>query len=437
MTDLSSISGRRAYWETSWFKWLLFGMIAMVYLVNRSPYPGFDDGLGFLLDAKTGFNFHTNATNHVLFNNLQHLLAKIFFFLPTTLVLSLFTISCALGTLYGVFQISNLLTGPMISSLLPVIILGFSFTFWQQSEIIEVYAFNNLLFVNFLYFALQDLLRGQRRRYLLVSLLLGLALLTHIQNILSFPFFFYYLFWKNDLNPSKKAMGLLVVLGLFFLLFIPPLLGNMNTASAVFFDRNFRGNVMGFDFVALLKGGAKSLVYLVYNFHVFLLFILHGWYRMWKDRRSLFGLLMLLLVPYLGFALKYNVNDNHVFFLISYIVLLLPCVFSFVALAMRLMPHLSWMLPVMLMMSPLIYAMAAMLGPKMDQVGIGFVARYDQQKAYKGGAVHLLWPGKAWAKDPLALAKVYYNNDPDAFDRGEIEWNYPAAIELLQLQGEI
>lgn len=433
MTDTSNISGRRAYWETPWFKWILFGMIAMVYLINRSPYPGFDDGLGFLLDAETGFNFHTNATNHVLFNNLQHLLAKMFFFVPAPLVLSLLTIMCALGTLYGIFRISNLLTGPMVTSFMPVIILGFSFTFWQQSEIIEVYAFNNLLFVHFVYFALKDLLRGQRNHYLLVSLLLGLALLTHIQNILSIPFFLYYLLWKNELPASKKVLALLLTGGLFFLLFIPPLLGNMNTASAVFFDRKFKGNVMGFDFAALLKGAGKSAVYLIYNFHMFLLFIMHGWYRMWKDRRSLFGLLALLLLPYLGFALKYNVNDNHVFFLISYIVMLLPSVFSFVALAMRLMPYLSWMMPMMLMMSPMLYGMAAMMAKKK----VDFVARYDVEKAYKGGATHLLWPGKAWAKDPLALAKVYYLNDPEAFDRGEIEWNYPAAIELLRLRGEL
>lgn len=434
MTDTTPLSSRRAYWEAPWFKWALFGLIAIVYLINRSPYPGFDDGLGFLLDAETGFNFHTNATNHVLFNNLQHILARILFFLPTTLVLSLLTISCALGTLYGIFRIGNLLTGSRVSSFMPVIVLGFSFTFWQQSEIIEVYAFNNLLFVHFLYFALKDLLRGQRRHYLLVSLLLGLALLTHIQNILSIPFFLYYLLWKNELSPRKIAFGLLVVCALFFLLFIPPLLGNMNTASAVFFDRNFKGNVMGFDFAALLKGAGKSLVYLVYNFHLFLLFVLHGWYRMWKDRRRLFGLMALLLLPYLGFALKYNVNDNHVFFLVSYLVIIVPVVFSFVDSGRRMTSNLNWILPLMLVMSPILYGMTAMVGKRTD---MEFVARYDAEKAYKGGAVHLLWPGKAWAKDPLALAKVYYLNDPEAFDRGEIEWNYPAAVELLRLRGEI
>ncbi|MEM6272928.1 MAG: glycosyltransferase family 39 protein [Bacteroidota bacterium] len=432
MSDTAIQFGKRAYWEQSWSRWVLLGMIAMIYLINRSPYPGFDDGLGFLLDAETGFNFHTNATNHVLYNNLQHLLAQIFFFVPTVWVLTMLVIVSSVLTLYRIMRIGDLFTGPMVTSLMPVIILGLSFTYWQQSEIIEVYAFNNLLFVHFLYYSLKDLQRGQRRYALWVSLLLGLGLLTHIQNILSIPYFLYYLLWGNELSSAKKATGLAIFASLFFLLFIPPLTGNMNSASAVFFDRNFQGNVTEFSLAGLLSGMSKGMLYLAYNFHMFLMFILHGWYLMWRDRRNLFGLMTLLLVPYLGFAIKYNVNDNHVFFLIPYILIVLPSVFSFSALAMRLIGHMSWMLPMLLMMSPMLYGAAAMMGKKIE-----FVARYDAEKAYKGGAVHLLWPGKAWAKDPLALAKQLYQEDPEAYDRGEVEWNYPAAVELLRRKGEI
>jgi hypothetical protein len=411
---------------------VLLGMIGMIYLLNRSPYPGFDDGLGFLLDAETGFNLHTNATNHVLYNNLQHVLARVFFFLPTTLVLTMLPIICSVLTLNRIYQIGNVFTGPLVTSLMPVIILGLSFTFWQQSEIIEVYAFNNLLFVNFLYFAIKDLQRNRHDNYIWVSLFLGLGLLTHIQNILSIPFFLYYLLWQNNLRIGQKLAGLGIFAGLFFLLFIPPLLGNMNTAAAVFFDRHFQDSVTAFSFADLLTGIGKGTMYLIYNFHLFLIFILHGWYLMWRDRRNLFGLMALLLVPYLGFAVKYNVNDNHVFFLIPYILIVLPSVFSFVSLAFKLIGHMSWMLPLLIMMSPMMYGAAAMLG-----TNIGFVAKYDVEKAYKGGAVHLLWPGKAWAKDPLALAKQLYHENPEAFDRGEVEWNYPAAIQLLRMRGEL
>lgn len=433
MPDSVVMTKRLAYWERPWFKWVLFGMIAMVYMINRSPYPGFDDGLGFLLDAEKGFNFHTNATNHVLYNNLQHMLAKAMFFIPTTFLLTMLPIICSMLALYRIFQIGDMFTGMKVTAYMPVVMLGLGFTFWQQSEIIEVYAFNNLLFVNFLYFALKDMQRNRHDNYLWVSLFLGLALLTHIQNILAIPFFLYYLLWKNGLELRQKLTGLAIFAGLFFLLFIPPLLGNMNTAAAVFFDRHFQGNVTEFSMAGLMTGMGKGMMYMMYNFHMFLMFIMHGWYIMWRDRRNLFFLMLLLFVPYFGFAVKYNVNDNHVFFLIPYILLVLPSVFSFNVLAMKLIGHMSWMFPMMIMMSPMMYGAMTMMGK--DK--IEFVKRYDEEKAYKGGAKHLLWPGKSAAKDPLALAKKLYEEDPGAFDRGEVEWNYPAAIELLKIRGEL
>jgi hypothetical protein len=88
------------YWNQKWFPWLVFGGFAVIYLINRSPFVGFNDGLTFLDSAATGFDFATNATSHFLYNNLQHVLLKVFFFLPHVVVLTLFSISCALGTLF-------------------------------------------------------------------------------------------------------------------------------------------------------------------------------------------------------------------------------------------------------------------------------------------------------------------------------------------------
>lgn len=92
----------------------------------------------------------------------------------------------------------------------------------------------------------------------------------------------------------------------------------------------------------------------------------------------------------------------------------------------------SWMIPMMMMMGPMLYMGATMMAPNME-----ILARYDAEKAYKGGAKHLLWPGKMSAKDPLALALRYQKEDPDAFDQGLIEWNYPAAIAYLELKGDL
>ncbi|HHG86484.1 MAG TPA: hypothetical protein ENJ82_17165 [Bacteroidetes bacterium] len=433
MSTKSVNLNRRSYWEHPYFSWGIFGMLAMLFLLNRSPYPGFDDGMGFLLEAESGFNFHTNATNHFLYINLSHLLVKLFFFIPAVWVLTLLPIFFSLAALWRVYQIGKLFVAPNLVALMPVIILGLSFTFWQQTEIIEVYAFNNYLFLSFIYFAFKDILRGKRQHFLFVSLFLGIGLLTHIQNILSLPFFLFYIFSKNELKLGQKVLSTLIVAALFFILFIPALFFDLNSISEIFFDRKFRGNVLGFDIMTLLTGMQKGMIYMAYNFHLFLLFIMFGWFRMWKVRRSMFYIFLLITLPYLGFAIKYNVNDNHVFFLIANIILVIPSLFTFEFLAMKLLPYMTWMLPMMFMMSPMIYGAATIMTPgKVD-----LVTRYDQEKAYKGGAVHLLWPGKAWAKDPLKLAEKIYLKDPTAYSRGEIEWNYPAAIEYLKLKGRI
>ena len=96
------------------------------------------------------------------------------------------------------------------------------------------------------------------------------------------------------------------------------------------------------------------------------------------------------------------------------------------------MPYMAYMIPMMVLMGPMMYLGASSMGTK-----IPAVARYDQAKAYKGGARHLLWPGRESAPDPLQLARTIYQQDPGAYERGEIEWNYPAAIDYLRLQGKL
>jgi hypothetical protein len=65
---------------------------------------------------------------------------------------------------------------------------------------------------------------------------------------------------------------------------------------------------------------------------------------------------------------------------------------------------------------------------------MGWLAEYDTAKAYKGGLAHMLWPGKAGAPDPLALAKDLHRM---GVPPTEVEWNYPIAIEYLTWKGEL
>ncbi|MEY3444194.1 MAG: hypothetical protein RLZZ519_2475 [Bacteroidota bacterium] len=415
------------YWNQKWFPWLVFAGFAVIYLLNRSPFVGFNDGLTFLDSAANGFDFATNATSHFLYNNLQHVLLKVFFFLPHVWVLTLFSIVCALGTLYFVYRMGRLLVPSPGLALLPVVVLGISFTFWQQSEIIEVYAFNNLLFSGFAFTALKDILFNQRRNYLLLSVLLGLGLLTHIQHILSIPFFLAYLWWRNDLRIAQKILGMLPWMALMSILFILPALTHQHSLRAVFFESKFQDELLGVDFLVMINGLVLGTAMLVYNFQLLLVPIGLGWWQLWKSNRRLMIWLLVLALPYLAFAVKYSVNDNHVFYLCFYIVLVLPLVF-FAANQANLRPRLlDWLFPIALFLPVAAYAMATMVAPN-----VGAIARYNTQKAFKGGVVHMLWPGKAWAKDPLEIAwreAHLCQHDPD--NRID-EWNFEAAVRYLK-----
>ena len=431
MNDSFSAPRRYKYWEQSWFKWVGLGMAAMIYMVNRSPYVGFNDGLSFLLEAEQGFSLDTNATSHFLYNNIQHILVSMFSFMSPIVVLTMFSIMCSLGSLVRMYQIGKTLVGPIPVLLVPPMVLALSFTFWQQSEIIEVYAFSNFLFLTTLHYALKDLMKRESNYVILVGGLMGLLLLTHIQHILFVPFFVYYLVRSAPKAKTGVLIGAAIFAALTSILFILPSVTGNHDLAAVFFDSQFRDEVLSMNMGDMLNGMGKAMLFLVYNLHIFLMFIMHGWYLMYRDRRELFWQLLLILIPYMGFAVKYSVADNHVFFLIPYLVMIPPMVYSLFNMAFKLMPYMSYMVPMLMMMSPMIYGMALMMGKDHPKL-----ATYNAEKAYKGGATHLLWPGKCWAKDPLAQAKEIYTSDPTT-DPATIEWNYETAVTYLKFKGEL
>jgi Protein of unknown function (DUF2723) len=428
MSQEVQLDTRKTIWDQPWLPSLVFGLLAAIYLVNRSPYVGFNDGLTFLYFADNAFDPATNATSHFLYINLLRLLQLAFYFVPTVLLLTLFSIGCTLGTLYIVYRAARLLspTRPGVA-LLPVLLLGMAFTFWQQTEIIEVYAFNNLIFAGYLSLAMRDLLRGNRQNHLWVSLLVGVGLLTHIQHILALPFLATYLCWRNDLKISQKLLGMAIWMGLMSTLFILPLLTHRNTLGAVFIEKQFRNDLFGLGVMSLLRGLGLGIGMLVYNFHLGLVPIGLGWRWLWKAHKGLLGWLMLLLGPWLAFALKYSVNDNHVFYLIPYLILVLPTGLVLETWLAQGRRHTAVLIPVAFLLPITLYATATLLAPSVPAL-----QKYDSNKSYKGGVVHLLWPGKSWAKDPLEIAlreAQLCQHDP----ANQIqEWNFKTAVQYLK-----
>ncbi len=428
MSPAKKISPTLSIWDQKWFPRLVFGILAVVYLLNRSPFVGFNDGLSFLYSAETGFDGATNATSHLLYNNLQHLLLKVVYFLPPVLVLTLFSIACALCTLYVVYSTARLLTPARPGmAIFPVIVLGLAFTFWQQSEIIEVYAFNNLIFIVYLHLAIKDLQQNRRSNYLIVSLLVGIGLITHIQHILSLPFLMAYLWWRNPLTVTQKLLGMLPWMGLMSLLFILPQFTHSNDLRSIFFESQFQNDVLGIDAMALLKGLAIGIAMAAYCFHVWLWPMAMGWMRLWQQQRTLTWWLLLLLGPFVAFAVKYSVNDNHVFYLIPYLILVLPSGLALEKWLANGKRNWNGLAVAALLLPIMIYGGATLMAPQ-----IAPLRAYDAAKSYKGGVVHLLWPGKAWAKDPLEIAAREAQDCQHDPANKIVEWNFKTAVRYLK-----
>lgn len=416
------------YWERKWCLGVVFGGFSLLYLLQRSPYVGFNDGLSFLYAASKGFDLDTNATSHFLYNNLQHVLVWALPFLPDVLVLTLFSVACALGTLGMVYRLGRLLAPSQGAALLPVVALGVSFTFWQQSEVIEVYAFNNLVFTAFLYCAVRDLRAHSRSNYLATSLFLGLGLITHIQHILSLPFFLAYLWGRNDLRWTQRCWGMLPWMSMMSILFFLPAYTGAHAWTAVFFESKFQDALMGVDARSLATGVLMGVGMLLYNFQLALVPMAAGWRHLWRTDRNLVWWMVALGLPYLAFATKYSVRDNHVFYLVVYLLLALPLVHGTGNEAER-RKRIRWMLPAGFVLPILVYALATLLAPMLPPL-----QRYDMEKAYKGGVTHLLWPGKAWARDPLEIARRRAQRcEGRPGDKTE-EWNYATAVQYLRLR---
>lgn len=406
---------------------IVFLILIVIYLFQMNPHPGFHDSLGFLADAQEGFHWESNATNHLLFNNLQHVLVAGFSFMSPVLVLGLVSVAFAVLTLLRLHEMMKVLGRSQTESLVAVAVLGLSFTWWQQTETIEVYTFSSFLLLSFLRYAAEDIVKGHRRQLLRASLFLGLAFLTHIQAILALPFFLLYVFTGEELKTWRRFAGLALALCGFALLFVPVAFG-LNSASAVFVDRAFGDEALGLDFSRLMHGALLAGAFFAYNFHLFGLAMLAGLWFMWQSERNLLQWMLLLLLPWLAFGVKFDVPDSHVFFIFAWMVLLLPLTAALRRLSSISHSLVSLALFAALVFTPMLYFAAWKVGETHPAL-----KTYAQEKAYKGGVAHLLWPGKRNAPDPLSLTVQLCKPGPCP----DVEWHIQSAVRFLRARGEL
>ena len=378
-------------------------LVVIIYLWTRNPHPEFGDSLGFILSALEGFDLNTNASSHFLYVNFCYLCVLALPFLPPIWIVSMVSVVFGLMALVLLYQLLRTIHIQVEAALIATGVFAMAFSWWRQVVIIEVYSFHMCLFLGSLKYLLKDWMANESKNVWRVSFWLGMALWAHIQHLLLLPLFMYYLLSRKDAVGFRKILPISAFLIFLAVLLIIPLFTQLHPISAVFFDNRSQGAVLGVEWSSLGNGILRSIAYLLYNFHVFIPLILHGIWLCWKKNHQLFYLLLLgVVLPYWGFAMRFNVSDNYVFFLAPYVGLIVFCGISLKywmnQLTMGKYISVLWLIP--LIISPIFYVSSLHIARKFPQA-----RSFAETKIYKGGLAYYLWPGRSDAPDPLQLAK--------------------------------
>ncbi len=137
--------------------------------------------------------------------------------------LNLLSALFATGTIFLVYHIGRRLTGQTWAALAAALMLAFSYFFWADSLMAEIYTLDTLLLAGMVLLALQWRERQDSRTLFALSLLFGLSLATRTTSLLFAPAFLIYLMLCP--RPASKRVWLLapvfLLLGIMFYLYIP------------------------------------------------------------------------------------------------------------------------------------------------------------------------------------------------------------------------
>ena len=404
---------------------LVFALIGVIYWLTQNPFVSFGDSVGVLYYASQGFDLDTNATSHFLYLNVCAFLLLPGWGNPVA-VLTGASIVFALLALFRLYQLLQLTGIRSSTAAMIVLMMALSFTWWRQAVTIEVYAMSSWIAMEILLAMGKNYWLGEWKRAWQVAIWMGIALLTHIQFLLLIPAVMLYWWWGKGRSIFQKFGPLLLMLLISSPLILIPLVFDTHPISEVFFDAGYQDQVLGIDVGSLVMGSLRSLGYLLYNFHVFVPLLLVGLWKNWKIHNRWTFLLLLAAAPIWAFAMRYNVTDNYVFFLLPYFILCALSGPGWEWVGEKLKP--IWIrLGLAICLSPILYFTAWQIAAQIPRF-----QQFAEPKAYKGGLQYYFWPGQSQSADPLQLAREIRSGErepiPD-FDRYDLVLRYLGRTE--------
>ncbi len=395
---------------------LFFGFFALYYAGSFSKIP-FGDCIGFVADTEKGeFVLSTSTYAHFLFTNTLVFFKRLLPFVESQEIGRFVVIISSCIALLILYRTVLEATGHRLSAIFSTLLLGLSFTFWRNSEIIEIYTFNLIWIALFLQYSLRFLRSEKPADLSLASLFLGISLFSHIQNILMVPALLLLLFYAGD---RKKAAVSLAVFLLFVLLLIAVPLLTDQPVSKVF----SAGTVLdSLSIKGIAKGFASALGYLVYNFWFIILFAFAGYSRLWRDRKRLPVFLGVAGLPVFAFGVVFGVSDSYIFFLPFNFIIVLLCGLGICRFRKERIVRYSLFSVTLI---PFFYLAAFQIAAA-TSTGSKFHAR----KLYKGGLSYYLLP---WMNNNVGILEFVLEGreSPDP-----MQWMESSAREFIRLKKE-
>jgi len=396
---------------------LFFIFLAIYYIGSFTKIP-FADCIGFVLDAEKGkFMTVATATTHFLYINTVILIKNLTGLNAIEASRFLIAFSGA-ATVSMVYLTVKNITKTEWASVTAAFVFGFSFSFWRNAEIVEVYTYNTL-WVSLFFFSIIKSFTENKRNYITAAgIFLGISLWVHIQNILLIPAFLVFLFYFR--NEKKYAYGSLLTFTLLFAsLFI------LNTSQGLAFSSPYtsdQGNWVEETFkknsMQYVKDFFQSFAYLIYNFNVFTFFGVMGAVLLYKSNRKMFFVFLAGSLCVYGFSTFYAVSDNYVFFLPFNLIFALSIGYGLSAPKYIYFTKISWVC----LLIPVGYLLSYQ---------IVFATKKGKEfhafKQYKGGLNYYMLP---WMNDNAGILEF-------TIDKKEapepIKWMTLSAIEYIEL----
>lgn len=392
---------------------LFVGFTILYYWGSFSKVP-LGDCIGFIADTEKGnFILSTSVYAHFLFSNTLILLHKLLPFVESIEIGRWFTLILGASTVTILYKIILKITSENWPSFLGAILMGLSFSFWRNSEIVEIYTFNAFLISLFILFAVKFIYNKNDKHLLFAAFILGISLWNHIQNILMIPglFYLFYLSKKRTVTIQSITLFSLLFLGLFF---IPILKGE---ELSIVFKSNHSDHSVNFSHI--LTDLSKSIFYLIYNFWHFLFLGLWGFYLLLKRNLILALFLIISALPVYGFATLFSVSDNYVFFIPFNLIFA-----TFISIGIKEFYQKGYkksLLTVFLI--PAFYWLAFKVILK-TEVGSNF----NQEKKYKGGLAYYMLP---WLKNNVGILELTLDKTKTS---ESIDWMKKSANDYIKIK---